>query len=159
MLQRTLFKSVRSVGVSRTFATVPIPSEKVGPTDVVKDSMQKLDDKKIQYHAHVNSGNLESKGKLGKCPVLSSNEYLMVSMFLWDGNCQALIALQRSAERESNGRTYVRRYPFAIKKAEGIILTDTDGKQYYDALGCAGTLALGHNHPVTLDAIRKVYPL
>ena len=66
------------------------------------------------------------------------------------------ILIQNSALRESNARGYVRKFPFAIEKAEGIILTDTDGKQYYDCLGVAGTLALGHNHPVLHDAIRSV---
>lgn len=65
-------------------------------------------------------------------------------------------SMQNSALRESNARGYVRKFPFAIQKAEGIILTDTDGKQYYDCLGVAGTLALGHNHPVLHDAIRSV---
>lgn len=39
-------------------------------------------------------------------------------------------------------------------KAKGLTLTDTLGNEYLDFLGCAGTLALGHNHPVIMDTIR-----
>lgn len=63
--------------------------------------------------------------------------------------------LESQAARESNARSYPRRLPLAIKKAEGIYVTDMDGKTYYDCLAGAGTLALGHNHPVVLEAIRS----
>jgi diaminobutyrate-2-oxoglutarate transaminase len=62
--------------------------------------------------------------------------------------------LESQAARESNARSYPRRLPFAIKKAEGIHVTDMDGKVYYDCLAGAGTLALGHNHPVVIEAIK-----
>lgn len=63
--------------------------------------------------------------------------------------------LESQAARESNARSYPRRLPLAIKKAEGIYVTDMDGKTYYDCLAGAGTLALGHNHPVVIDAIKS----
>ena len=35
------------------------------------------------------------------------------------------------------------------------MLWDIDGKEYYDCLAGAGTLTLGHNPPVVMDALRK----
>ncbi|WP_028775957.1 aspartate aminotransferase family protein [Shimazuella kribbensis] len=58
--------------------------------------------------------------------------------------------------RESNARSYPRRIPIAIKKAKGIFVTDVEGTNYYDCLSGAGTLALGHNHPIIKEAIRNV---
>ncbi len=63
--------------------------------------------------------------------------------------------LESQAARESNARSYPRRLPLAIKRAEGIHVTDMDGKTYYDCLAGAGTLALGHNHPVVVEAIKS----
>ena len=56
---------------------------------------------------------------------------------------------------ESNARTYPRRLPVALKTGRGILVTDTEGREYIDCLSGAGTLALGHNHPVVVEAIRK----
>jgi len=33
---------------------------------------------------------------------------------------------------------------------------DVEGNEYFDMLQCAGTLALGHNHDVTLQAAKDV---
>ncbi|MFC3882130.1 aspartate aminotransferase family protein [Bacillus songklensis] len=67
---------------------------------------------------------------------------------------EALLIMQE--KRESNARSYPRRLPLAIKRAEGIYITDMDGKQYIDCLAGAGTLALGHNHAVVREAIEDV---
>jgi len=64
--------------------------------------------------------------------------------------------LRKQEQRESNARSYPRRLPLAIKRAEGIYITDMDGKQYMDCLAGAGTLALGHNHAVVREAIEDV---
>ncbi len=64
--------------------------------------------------------------------------------------------LVRQQERESNARTYPRRFPIAISSAQGIYIKDTEGKSYFDCLAGAGTLSLGHNHPVIVEAIRAV---
>ncbi len=64
--------------------------------------------------------------------------------------------LERQQERESNARSYPRRIRMAISEAKGIYVKDADGNLYFDCLSGAGTLALGHNHPVVLDAIRAV---
>jgi diaminobutyrate-2-oxoglutarate transaminase len=64
--------------------------------------------------------------------------------------------LQLQQDWESNARSYPRRFPLVIDKAKGLIITDTEGKTYYDCLAGAGTLALGHNHDVVLAAIREV---
>ena len=63
--------------------------------------------------------------------------------------------LESQATRESNARSYPRRLPLAIKRAQGIHVTDMDGKTYFDCLAGAGTLALGHNHPEVIRAIRS----
>jgi diaminobutyrate-2-oxoglutarate transaminase len=62
--------------------------------------------------------------------------------------------LARQSRFESNARTYPRRLPLAIAKADGLYVTDVDGRSYMDCLCSAGALALGHNHPVVLEAIR-----
>ncbi|WP_257348648.1 aspartate aminotransferase family protein [Pseudalkalibacillus decolorationis] len=64
--------------------------------------------------------------------------------------------LDQQERRESNARSYPRRIPIAIEEAEGIFVTDVDGKRYYDCLAGAGTLALGHNHPVVIEAMETV---
>lgn len=62
--------------------------------------------------------------------------------------------LERQQARESNARTYPRRIPIAISEAKGVYVKDTDGNLYFDCLAGAGTLSLGHNHPVVVEAIR-----
>ncbi|KUN00622.1 2,4-diaminobutyrate 4-aminotransferase [Streptomyces yokosukanensis] len=41
-------------------------------------------------------------------------------------------------------------------RARGLTIEGADGRRYLDCLSGAGTLALGHNHPVVLEAIRRV---
>ncbi len=43
----------------------------------------------------------------------------------------------------------------AIRRAEGLYVSDVDGRIFMDCLCGAGTLALGHNHPATVAAIRE----
>ncbi len=62
--------------------------------------------------------------------------------------------LQDQALWESNARSYPRNNPIVIKKAEGIYLTDIDGKKYIDCLAGAGSMALGHNNPLITEALR-----
>ncbi|CAM4007276.1 aspartate aminotransferase family protein [Paenibacillus alkaliterrae] len=64
--------------------------------------------------------------------------------------------LDSQARRESNARSYPRRIPIAINEAFGIYVKDVEGKTYIDCLAGAGTLALGHNHPVVIEAIKKL---
>ncbi|XID91654.1 aspartate aminotransferase family protein [Paenibacillaceae bacterium WGS1546] len=64
--------------------------------------------------------------------------------------------LASQAARESNARSYPRRIPIVIQEAEGIYVKDMDGRAYYDCLAGAGTLALGHNHPVVVEAVRSM---
>ncbi|GGF32040.1 diaminobutyrate--2-oxoglutarate transaminase [Halobacillus andaensis] len=64
--------------------------------------------------------------------------------------------LNTQSKRESNARSYPRRIPIAIDRAEGINVTDMNGNTYYDCLAGAGTLALGHNHPVVVEAMKRV---
>jgi diaminobutyrate-2-oxoglutarate transaminase len=42
----------------------------------------------------------------------------------------------------------------AIAQAQGCWITDVDGRRFLDCLAGAGTLALGHNHPLVIQDIR-----
>ncbi|WHX99548.1 aspartate aminotransferase family protein [Neobacillus sp. DY30] len=64
--------------------------------------------------------------------------------------------LSSQNQRESNARSYPRRIPIAISEAEGIYVKDVENKTYIDCLAGAGTLALGHNHPVVIEAMENV---
>ena len=64
--------------------------------------------------------------------------------------------LRRQSQRESAARTYARSLPIVPVRARGLTIEGADGRRYLDCLSGAGTLALGHNHPVVLEAIRKV---
>ncbi|MFD3871545.1 diaminobutyrate--2-oxoglutarate transaminase family protein [Streptomyces sp. NPDC058623] len=64
--------------------------------------------------------------------------------------------LRRQALRESAARTYARSLPIVPVRARGLTIEGADGRRYLDCLSGAGTLALGHNHPVVLEAIRRV---
>ncbi len=64
--------------------------------------------------------------------------------------------LRRQAARESAARTYARALPIVPVRARGLTIEAADGRRYLDCLSGAGTLALGHNHPVVLEAIRTV---
>ncbi|MGE8080822.1 diaminobutyrate--2-oxoglutarate transaminase [Peribacillus loiseleuriae] len=64
--------------------------------------------------------------------------------------------LELQNKKESNAKSYPVRFPLVIEKAEGIMITDVEGKVFYDCLSGAGTLALGHNHQVVTQAIEDV---
>ncbi|KUL57106.1 MULTISPECIES: diaminobutyrate--2-oxoglutarate transaminase family protein [unclassified Streptomyces] len=64
--------------------------------------------------------------------------------------------LRRQSARESAARTYARALPIVPVRARGMTIEGADGRRYLDCLSGAGTLALGHNHPVVLEAIRQV---
>ncbi|MDY0244890.1 MAG: diaminobutyrate--2-oxoglutarate transaminase family protein, partial [Sphaerochaeta sp.] len=66
-------------------------------------------------------------------------------------------------QTESNARTYPRKFPIAIKKAKGSVVTDVEGNTYLDFLCGAGTLALGHNDSeitqTMIDLLQSEAPL
>ncbi len=64
--------------------------------------------------------------------------------------------LERQNARESNARSYPRRLPIALKRGQGLYVEDVEGRVFIDCLAGAGTLALGHNHPVVVQAIQQV---
>ncbi|MGW3122675.1 diaminobutyrate--2-oxoglutarate transaminase family protein [Streptomyces sp. NPDC001107] len=64
--------------------------------------------------------------------------------------------MRRQSARESAARTYARALPIVPVRARGLTIEGADGRRYLDCLSGAGALALGHNHPVVLEAIRKV---
>lgn len=70
--------------------------------------------------------------------------------------CVSEGAPRRQSARESAARTYARALPIVPVRARGLTIEGADGRRYLDCLSGAGTLALGHNHPVVLEAIRKV---
>lgn len=61
----------------------------------------------------------------------------------------------RQQSRESSARTYARTFTMVPVQASGMRVTGADGTQYLDCLSGAGTLALGHNHPVVVEAVRR----
>ncbi|MCH0568790.1 aminotransferase class III-fold pyridoxal phosphate-dependent enzyme [Streptomyces sp. MUM 136J] len=63
---------------------------------------------------------------------------------------------RRQPGREAGARTYARSLPIVPVRARGLTIEGADGRRYLDCLSGAGTLALGHNHPVVLEAVRKV---
>ncbi|WP_308114776.1 aminotransferase class III-fold pyridoxal phosphate-dependent enzyme [Streptomyces sp. ISL-12] len=65
-------------------------------------------------------------------------------------------AARRRPARETAARTYARALPIVPVRARGLTVEGADGRRYLDCLSGAGTLALGHNHPVVLEAIREV---
>ena len=70
------------------------------------------------------------------------------------GDSERLLARQRA--RESSARSYARHLPVVPVRAEGMTVYGADGRTYLDCLCGAGTLALGHSHPVAIKAIRRV---
>ncbi|MCD9194312.1 diaminobutyrate--2-oxoglutarate transaminase family protein [Streptomyces albireticuli] len=64
--------------------------------------------------------------------------------------------LRRQDARESSARTYARHLRIVPVRASGMTVEGADGRTYLDCLSGAGTLALGHNHPVAVEAMRKV---
>lgn len=63
--------------------------------------------------------------------------------------------LDRQSQQESNARSYPRRLPLVLARAQGVYVQDTRGQVFIDCLAGAGTLALGHNHPVVVGALQK----
>lgn len=63
--------------------------------------------------------------------------------------------LERQRRVESNARSYPRRLPLALARAQGMYVEDVEGRVFMDCLAGAGTLALGHNHPAVIDAIER----
>ncbi|MGQ4431114.1 MULTISPECIES: aminotransferase class III-fold pyridoxal phosphate-dependent enzyme [unclassified Streptomyces] len=64
--------------------------------------------------------------------------------------------LRRHAVREAAARTYARALPIVPVRARGLTVEGADGRRYLDCASDGGALALGHNHPVVLEAIRGV---
>ena len=54
---------------------------------------------------------------------------------------------------ESEVRGYVRTFPTVFNKAQGSVLTDTNGKDYIDFFCGAGSLNYGHNNPNAKKAL------
>lgn len=63
--------------------------------------------------------------------------------------------LRRQRERESSARTYARWLDVVPVRASGAEIETADGRILLDCLAGAGTLALGHNHPEVVAALRR----
>lgn len=61
----------------------------------------------------------------------------------------------RQAARESSARTYARWLDVVPVRAAGAEIHAADGRVLLDCLSGAGTLALGHNHPEVVAALRR----
>ncbi|WP_435839996.1 aminotransferase class III-fold pyridoxal phosphate-dependent enzyme [Streptomyces chilikensis] len=64
--------------------------------------------------------------------------------------------VRRQPLREPSARTYARALPIVPVRARGMTVEGPDGRRYLDCLSGDGALALGHNHPVVLAAVREV---
>ncbi|CAN0620821.1 Diaminobutyrate--2-oxoglutarate aminotransferase [Burkholderia multivorans] len=56
-------------------------------------------------------------------------------------------------QRESSARTYASSLGRVFVKGRRSHVVDSDDNEYLDCLSCAGTLALGHNHPYVRDQV------
>lgn len=63
--------------------------------------------------------------------------------------------LERQRKTESNARSYPRKLPLALARAKGVYVEDVAGRVFIDCLAAAGTLVLGHNHPVAREAMER----
>ncbi|GAA2245515.1 diaminobutyrate--2-oxoglutarate transaminase [Streptomyces ruber] len=63
---------------------------------------------------------------------------------------------RRQPAREPAARTYAHALPVVPVRARGLTIEGADGRRYLDCTSGAGALALGHNHPVVLEAIHGV---
>ena len=68
---------------------------------------------------------------------------------------EASLLVERQRRRESAARSYPRRLPIALVAGHGVTVRDAAGREYLDCLAGAGALALGHHHPVVVEALQK----
>src|SRR5688572_11030184 len=92
---------------------------------------------------------------LARCPMLEAEAEAEAEV---EADLSTSI-LERQAQRESNARTYARNLGLVLARAEGIHVIDTNGRRYIDCLAGAGSLPLGHNHPVVKTAILEAMEL
>ncbi len=52
-------------------------------------------------------------------------------------------------------QSYVRWYPLVIKTGHGAVVEDVDGNKYIDMNAGIAVMALGHNHPKVVEAIKR----
>jgi diaminobutyrate-2-oxoglutarate transaminase len=97
------------------------------------------------YDNFIKLEEIDSENKLEELWINSIKPYVF-------DRDESFIATQE--KHESNARTYARKFPISIRKGLGIYVEDTKGKIFMDCLAGAGTLALGHNHPLVIEALR-----
>jgi len=104
-----------------------------------------------RWVTHCGVENMSVTSPIEASPVRSSSTPVET---LYQFNESPLLARQN--RQESNARSYPRRIPLALKRAKGLYVEDVEGRTFIDCLAGAGTLALGHNHPVVIEAIQQV---
>ena len=55
----------------------------------------------------------------------------------------------------SNAKTLINYFPIVLKHANGIFVKDLNNKKYIDCILAAGTLPLGHNHPIINNCLKQ----
>ncbi len=65
---------------------------------------------------------------------------------------KSLEILEQQAAYESSAVSYSKGMPMALERGKGATLVDVDGNVYIDFFGGAGVMALGHGHPIVLEA-------
>jgi diaminobutyrate-2-oxoglutarate transaminase len=86
-----------------------------------------------------------------------SENYLHPSILTYPPGPLSKEYLDAQEVAESNARTYPRRLPIAIRRAQGSYIEDVDGNVYLDFLSGAGVLCLGHNHPDLVAAAKEQF--
>lgn len=129
-------KTVRTIGMTTPLSvtashTAAVRLSRASSTSAYNKYSDELEAKGMSVASHVTTSKSAEA-----CPFVSQDEILLAT-----------------SKRESSARTYNRRFPISIAKADGCLLFDSEGNRFVDALACAGTLALGHNHPVVTEAI------
>ena len=66
---------------------------------------------------------------------------------------------EKITNRESEIRSYCRKYPTTFVKAKGCYLYDENGNKYLDFLAGAGALNYGHNNDEISSRITLISPL
>lgn len=80
--------------------------------------------------------------------------YIIVERFFLKGMNIMLEEIKR-LDKEYYMNTFGERLPVAFDKGSGMVMTSTEGKDYYDFLGGIAVNALGHSHPKFIAALRK----
>ncbi len=88
-----------------------------------------------------------------KLEQLSINEAPVIKVVPPGPNSQKILKFQN--ENEGSAVSYSKGMPMSLKEGKGATLVDEDDNIYIDMFSGAGVMALGHSHPVVLEAAHK----